>query len=105
MRKGVFIPGISVEMFRNASLEAVEEFMVSGLMEDIEIPEIPHGKWIPYTTIDGYTKHATCTNCGYKRKVGMGCSLDIDNLPKFCEGCGAIMEKGGADMRKEGEAE
>lgn len=51
----------------------------------------PHGEWKPYTTIDGYTKHATCTNCGYKRKVGIGCSLDEKNLPKFCEGCGADM--------------
>ena len=71
---------------------------VQGFINSInKLPEIerPHGEWIPYTTIDGYTKHATCTNCGYERKVGIGCSLDTDNLPKFCEGCGA-------DMRKEG---
>lgn len=55
----------------------------------------PHGEWIPYTTIDGYTKHATCTNCGFERKVGVGCSLDIDNLPKFCENCGSDNRKKG----------
>lgn len=37
-RKGVFIPGITVEMFRNASLEGVEELMASGEMEDISLP-------------------------------------------------------------------
>lgn len=37
-RKGVFIPGITVEMFRNASLECVEDLMASGEMEDISLP-------------------------------------------------------------------
>ena len=37
-RKGVFIPDITVEMFRNASLEGVEELMASGEMEDISLP-------------------------------------------------------------------
>ena len=48
MKKGVFIPDITVEMFKNATLESVEEFLTSGQMEDIEIPsEKPHGEWIP----------------------------------------------------------
>lgn len=47
MRKGIFIPDITVEMFKNASLEAVEELLVSGTMEDIEIPDRQHGEWIP----------------------------------------------------------
>lgn len=38
MRKGIFIPDITVEMFKNATLESVEELMTSGQMEDIEIP-------------------------------------------------------------------
>lgn len=37
-RKGVFIPDITVEMFRNASLEGVEELMASGVMEDVSLP-------------------------------------------------------------------
>lgn len=37
-RKGVFIPDITVEMFRNASLEGVEELMANGEMEDISLP-------------------------------------------------------------------
>lgn len=37
-RKGVFIPDITVEMFRNASLEGVEELMACGEMEDISLP-------------------------------------------------------------------
>lgn len=47
MRKGVFIPDITVEMFKNATLESVEEFITSGQMENIEIPEKPYGAWIP----------------------------------------------------------
>lgn len=67
-------------------------------------PPRPHGEWELFTTIDGYTKHATCTKCGYKRKVGMGCSLDINNLPKFCENCGADMRKKEGGEDKEGKA-
>lgn len=37
-RKGIFIPGITVEMFRNASLEGIEELMTSGEIEDISLP-------------------------------------------------------------------
>ena len=37
-RSGVFIPDITVEMFRNASLEGVEDLMASGEMEDISLP-------------------------------------------------------------------
>ena len=77
-------------------LADIEEQYKKGLEKGLE--ERPHGEWKTFTTIDGYTKHATCTNCGYKRKVGIGCSLDEQNLPKYCESCGA-------EMRKEGEAE
>ena len=37
-RKGIFIPDITVEMFRNASLESIEDLMASGEMEDILLP-------------------------------------------------------------------
>ena len=40
MSKGIFIPDITVDMFRNASLEAVEELLVSGEMRDIDAPTI-----------------------------------------------------------------
>lgn len=39
-RKGVFIPDITVEMFRNASLESIEDLMASGEMEDILLSSV-----------------------------------------------------------------
>ena len=42
MSKGVFIEGITVEMLRNASLEAVETLLNEGDFVDVEIP-----RWIP----------------------------------------------------------
>lgn len=42
MSKGIFIEGITVEMFRNASLDAVETLLNEGYIEDVEIP-----RWIP----------------------------------------------------------
>ena len=38
MSKGIFIEGITVEIFRNASLEAVETLLNEGYIEDVEIP-------------------------------------------------------------------
>ena len=47
-RKGVFIHDITVEMFRNASLEGVGELMASGEMEDISFPSAQQERrWIP----------------------------------------------------------
>lgn len=40
--KGLFIPGITAEMFRNGSLESIETLMSDGEMQDIEYPT-----WIP----------------------------------------------------------
>lgn len=44
MKKGIFIEGITVEMLKNASLEAVEELISCG---DIIDAEFPFEKWIP----------------------------------------------------------
>lgn len=42
MAKGIFIPDITVEMIRKASLEAIETLLVEGKMYDVDMP-----KWIP----------------------------------------------------------
>ena len=48
MRKGIFIEGITAEMFRNGSLEAVEALIAEGECEDIELPGwIPVSKELP----------------------------------------------------------
>lgn len=40
--KGLFIPEITAEMFRNGSLESIESLMAEGQIYDIE-----HSMWIP----------------------------------------------------------
>ena len=40
--KGLFIPGITSEMFRNGCLESIEELMTEGEIYDIE-----YSRWIP----------------------------------------------------------
>ena len=42
--KGLFIPGITAEMFRNGCLEGIEALMAEGEIYDIE-----YSKWIPVT--------------------------------------------------------
>lgn len=44
MSKGVFIEGITVDMLRNACLEAVEELLNEGDMVDMEVKPT---EWIP----------------------------------------------------------
>ena len=88
-RKGVFIPGITVEMFRNASLEVVEDLMASGEMEDISLPsaqpERKKGKWIENSEPNQLGKNGVwywkCSNCGH---------IGIDSF-NFCHFCGADM--------------
>lgn len=43
--KGLFIPGITAEMFRNGNLEQIEALMSEGEIYDIEYEP----KWIPVT--------------------------------------------------------
>lgn len=50
---GIYINGITVEMFRNAPLEAVEELMAEGQM--IDVPE-PHGRLIDADKLLGECK-------------------------------------------------
>ncbi len=42
--KGLFIPGITAEMFRNGCLESIEALMAEG-----EIYDIDYTRWIPCT--------------------------------------------------------
>ena len=44
MKKGIFIEGITVEMLKNASLEAVEELISCGDIIDVKLP---FERWIP----------------------------------------------------------
>ena len=54
MSKGIFIPDITVEMFRNASLEGVETLLVEGEMHDVDMPKwIPCSERLPDEEIDG----------------------------------------------------
>lgn len=44
--KGLFIPDITAEMFRNGCLESIESLMAEGEIYDIEYNKEPH--WIPF---------------------------------------------------------
>lgn len=94
MRKGIFIPDITVEMFKNCSMEGVEELLVSGTMEDIEIPDRPHGEWIEKHC--DYGMYYRCSNC-HKMPPNYECDYKEGAIKtNFCPNCGS-------DMRKEGE--
>ena len=46
--KGLFIPEITVEMFRNGCLEAIEQLMTEGEIYDIEYNPEKEGDWHPF---------------------------------------------------------
>ena len=47
--KGIFIPDITAEMFRNGCLESIEALMAEGEVYDIEYE--PEPQWIPCTPV------------------------------------------------------
>ena len=63
----IYINGITVEMFRNATLEAVEDLMAEGQM--IDVPE-PHGR-----LIDADALYEYITN----KVGGVDCAVLLDN--------------------------
>lgn len=89
-RKGVFIPDITVEMFRNASLEGVEELMASGKMEDISLPsaqpERKKGRW--HQRIYKKVEMMVCSECGNEFSYDAETGVRDYN---FCPNCGADM--------------
>ena len=98
-RKGVFIPDITVEMFRNASLEGVEDLLASGEMEDISLPsaqpERKQGKWIERNPQNSdKCRLIECDQCGFSHIVGFNVPYEhwIENR-NFCERCGADMRE------------
>lgn len=110
--KGLFIPEITVEMFRNGCLEAIETLMTEGEVYDIEYdPKSAEsrkkGKWIygENSGQDGWY----CSECGgfipwYYDFYGLD-NIDFIEDFKTCPFCDSKMVSyTGADMR-EGEVE
>lgn len=84
--KGLFIPDITTEMFRNGCLEGIEALMAEGELYDIEYnpkqptiePERKKGKWIfkerrePVYDISGVKTWGIaymCSECGFIHTV------------------------------------
>lgn len=64
MSKGVFIEGITVDMLRNACLEAVEELLNEGDMVDMEVKPtewIPVSERLPEYTVDMWDEGVIAT--------------------------------------------
>ena len=84
--KGIFIPEITVEMFRNGCLESIETLMAEGEVYDIEYdpksaqPERKKGKWIDYSD-EGYVECPFCHSA-------TNCDGNKDEL-HYCFSCGA----------------
>lgn len=85
--KGLFIPEITAEMFRNGCLESIEALMAEGEIYDIEYePKRNSGEWLFEEYPDGYY-HSECSVC--KHWFVEDAFLKPYN---FCPNCGARME-------------
>ena len=97
--KGIFIPDITVEMFRNGCLEGIEALMAEGEVYDIEYdPKSAEprkrGKWV--RSFDGNEWYWYCSKCKkewYEEDLWMG----GNDFPNFCPNCGAKMDRGKKD--------
>lgn len=89
--KGLFIPGITAEMFRNGSLESIEELMAEGEFYDIDHPteseERKTGKWI-HMGGDEWV----CSECGFVISTEGSWEHPKEIGEDFCKHCGTKME-------------
>lgn len=83
---GLFIPGITAEMFRSGCLESIEDLMAEGELIDVDIRYEPKkGSWEHCEDEDGM--YDVCSNCG--------ADVDISHYGRsynYCPHCGAKME-------------
>lgn len=77
--KGLFIPGITAEMFRSGCLESIENLMAEGELIDVDIRYEPKkGSWSLHKSGALFV----CSACGET-------SLRTE---RYCPNCGAKME-------------
>ena len=92
--KGLFIPEITAEMFRNGCLESIEALMAEGEIYDIDYEtERKKGKWIEHD--NWYGVYYECSVC--KEPFTLIDGTPQDNLYNFCPNCGADMRGNDAD--------
>ena len=76
--KGLFIPDITAEMFRNGCLESIEALMAEGEIYDIE-----YSPWIPIKmrpgTDEEYEEFSLCGDCPREDFRVFECQLPDDD--------------------------
>ena len=101
--KGIFIPEITVEMFRDGCLEAIEALMVEGEIYDIEYDlksaqlERKKEKWKEHDYDEDKYDVIKCPCCMHMFTVDSFHWTDIGFVKddfKFCPNCGADMREG-----------
>lgn len=90
---GVFIPEITVDEFRNAPLESIEDLLAMGEFHDIDLSgyqEPKRGKWMDVEDQLGMQ----CSECG---KMCSEITLRTDMMTKahwnYCPNCGCAMDR------------
>ena len=94
--KGLFMPEITAEMFRNGCLESIETLMSEGEIYDIEYsPWIPVSERLPEEKINPFTNDFESVLCstvsGAVRPYKYGKPIGYDKPHFFL--CGQIMDE------------
>lgn len=86
--KGLFIPEITAEMFRNGCLEGIEALMAEGEIYDIDYePERQRGEWITTENPDKGWLNLKCPFC----EKSMSFMTKTEARPNYCINCGSDM--------------
>lgn len=89
--KGIFIPEITVEEFRNGCLEAVETLMAEGTILDMDTDDArPKTHWIRHDEPEDGTYYE-CERCGVLWALESGTLKE--NEVKYCPKCGAVVKE------------
>lgn len=103
--KGLFIPEITAEMFRNGCLESIEALMAEGEIYDIEYdpkhkPERKKGKWVGVKEYCDHLNEKAEREGNGHRFIPSGMNICVycnqcwesnDRRTTYCPNCGAEM--------------
>jgi hypothetical protein len=89
--KGVFIPDVTIDEFRNTCLEGIEGLLAEGTILDMDADAMrPRADWTRHDDPEEGAYYE-CGCCGVRWALESGTLKD--NEMNYCPKCGAVVEE------------